>query len=139
MALPARFSLLHSDLNDFLDQGSLRFPFSHRRSDPWATARFAVDSPLEGDGFELPVPRQIDSGSAPVRPMVWARPVRPKDDPRELLISRAYVRSSTRERHRVHPSRNRAPAPAGARNATSNRPRWLRGGRKNSAGTRGWV
>src|SRR6202040_4271118 len=31
--------------------------------------------------------RQIGSGSAPVRPMVWARPVRPKDDPRELLIS----------------------------------------------------
>jgi len=61
MALPARFSLLHSDLNDFLDQGSLRFPFSHRRSDPWATARFAVDSPLEGDGFEPSVPRQKDN------------------------------------------------------------------------------
>ena len=36
--------------------GSLRFPFSHRRSDPWATARFAVDSPLEESGFELSVP-----------------------------------------------------------------------------------
>jgi len=31
-------------------------------------AKFARDSPLEGDGFELSVPRQIESGSAPVRP-----------------------------------------------------------------------
>ena len=31
--------------------------------------------------------RQIGSASAPVRPMVWARPVRPKDDPRKLLMS----------------------------------------------------
>ena len=29
---------------------------SHRRSDPWATVRFAVDSPLEEAGFELSVP-----------------------------------------------------------------------------------
>ena len=35
-----------------VQHGSLRFPFSHRRSDLWATARFAVDSPLEGDGFD---------------------------------------------------------------------------------------
>jgi len=29
---------------------------THRRSDPWATARFALDSPLEEGGFEPSVP-----------------------------------------------------------------------------------
>jgi hypothetical protein len=39
------------------------------------------------------------------------------------------VRSPIRERRRVHQPRNRGPAPAGARNARSNRPGSLRGGR----------
>jgi hypothetical protein len=28
---------------------------------PWSQVRFALDSPLEGDGFELSVPRQKDN------------------------------------------------------------------------------
>jgi hypothetical protein len=40
---------------------------SHERAFPWRFDRghcggkFAVDSPLEGDGFELPVPREKKS------------------------------------------------------------------------------
>ena len=30
-----------------------------RRAIPWSQVRFALDSPLEGSGFELPVPREI--------------------------------------------------------------------------------
>ena len=29
---------------------------------PWYFFRFAADSPLEGNGFELPVPRDIGGG-----------------------------------------------------------------------------
>ena len=32
--------------------------------------RFALDSPLEGDGFELPVPREIGAG-APLSKRLW--------------------------------------------------------------------
>ena len=39
------------------------------------------------------------------------------------------VRSPIRGRRCVHQPRNRGPAPAGARNAKSNRPTWLPGGR----------
>jgi hypothetical protein len=52
---------------------------------------FAHDSALEGTGFELPVPRQIGSGSPPVRPMVRARPVRPKDVFPPTRIEQEYV------------------------------------------------
>jgi len=31
------------------------------RSDQWFLHEFAADSPLEGDGFELPVPREKKS------------------------------------------------------------------------------
>jgi len=32
--------------------------------------KFASDSPLEGDGFELPVPREIGAG-APLSKRLW--------------------------------------------------------------------
>jgi hypothetical protein len=36
----------------------------------FAQIEFATDSPLEGDGFELPVPRQTGSVSALGRPRI---------------------------------------------------------------------
>src|ERR1700738_2714751 len=47
------------------------------------------------------------------------------------------VRSPIRGRRRVYQPRNRGPAPAGARNAKSNRPTWLPGGRTRRPGADG--
>jgi len=46
--------------------------FAETKNPP--TQRFVPDSPLEGDGFELPVPREIGAG-APLSKRLWEQPV----------------------------------------------------------------
>jgi hypothetical protein len=55
-----------------------------------------------------------------------------------IFMMGACVRSPIRGRRRVHQPRNRGPAPAGARNARSNRPTWLPGGRTRRPGADGF-
>jgi hypothetical protein len=44
-----------------LEASLTRKPLSKNSRRPGGEARFAADSPLEGDGFELPVPREKKS------------------------------------------------------------------------------